>query len=149
MSDVTSGRRPSRSGRPGLARPDPAGPRRLVSSRWASRPGVRWASWAARWVDRASSQSAHSLYKLYLFKNFPRCTAVLRDTHPGFEFFPFRIRIKELKYFNRIKWFRSSWKYAPGCSSRIRILFFTHHESRIQGSKRHGIPDLVPYLECG
>jgi hypothetical protein len=39
--------------------------------------------------------------------------------HPGSEFFPSRIRIKEFKYFNPKKWFLSSRKYDPGCSSRI------------------------------
>ncbi len=33
--------------------------------------------------------------------------------------FPSRIRIKEFKYFNPKKWFLSSRKYDPGCSSRI------------------------------
>jgi hypothetical protein len=41
--------------------------------------------------------------------------------HPGSEFFPSRIRIKEFKYFNPKKWFLSSRKYDPDCSSRIRI----------------------------
>ncbi len=51
--------------------------------------------------------------------------------HPGSEFFPSRIRIfpsririQKFKYFNRRKWFLSSRKYDPGCSSRIRILTF-------------------------
>jgi hypothetical protein len=57
--------------------------------------------------------------------------------HPGY-----RIGIKEFKYFNTIKWFLSSRKYDPVCSSRIRILTF--YPSRIQGSKRHRIPDLDP-----
>jgi hypothetical protein len=39
------------------------------------------------------------------------------------------------------KWFLSSKKYDPGCSSRIRMLTFSHPGSRIQGSKRHPIPD--------
>ncbi len=39
------------------------------------------------------------------------------------------------------KWFLSSKKYDPGCSSRIRMLTFSHPGSRIQGSKRHQIPD--------
>jgi hypothetical protein len=39
------------------------------------------------------------------------------------------------------KWFLSSKKYDPGCSSRIRRLTFSHPGSRIQGSKRHPIPD--------
>jgi hypothetical protein len=56
--------------------------------------------------------------------------------HPGS-----RIRIKEFKYFNPKKWFLSSRKYDPGCSSRIRMLTSTHPGSRIQGSKRHRIPD--------
>jgi len=42
---------------------------------------------------------------------------------PGSELFPSRIRIKEFKYFNppkkQKKWFLSSRKYDPGCSSRI------------------------------
>ncbi len=56
-----------------------------------------------------------------------------------------RIRIKEFKYFNPKKpkaWFLSSRKYDPGCSSRIRMLTF--YPSRIQGSKRHWIPDPDP-----
>jgi hypothetical protein len=40
--------------------------------------------------------------------------------------------------FNLKKLFLSSRKYYPGCSSRIRILSF--YPSRIQGSKRHRIP---------
>jgi hypothetical protein len=55
--------------------------------------------------------------------------------HPGSEFFPSRIHIKEFKYFNPKKLFLSSRKYDSGCSSRIRILIF--YPSRIQGSKRH------------
>jgi hypothetical protein len=68
---------------------------------------------------------------------------------PGSDFFPSRIpdlvsriRIKEFKYFNpkkTKKWFLSSRKYDPGCSSRIRMLTF--YPSRIQGSKKHRIPD--------
>jgi hypothetical protein len=33
-------------------------------------------------------------------------------------------RIREFKYFNPKKWFLSSRKYDPGCSSRIQILTF-------------------------
>ncbi len=73
---------------------------------------------------------------------------------PGSDFFPSRIRTvsipdpgsssknwsistpKKAK-----KWFFSSKKYDPGCSSRIRMLTFSHPGSRIQGSKRHPIPD--------
>ncbi len=40
------------------------------------------------------------------------------------------------------KWFLSSRKYDPGCSSRIRRLTF--YPSRIQGSKRQRIPDPDP-----
>ena len=64
------------------------------------------------------------------------------------------ILIKELKYFNpqkAKKWFLSSKKYDPGCSSRIRMLTFSHPGSRIQGSKRHPIPDPDPqhcYILC-
>jgi hypothetical protein len=54
--------------------------------------------------------------------------------HPGF-----RIRIKEFKYFNpkkTKKWFRSSKKYDPGCSSRIRMLTF--YQSRISDPGSRG-----------
>ncbi len=55
----------------------------------------------------------------------------IRDVYPGSDFFPSRIpdpncshpgsriRIKEFKYFKPKKWFLSSRKYDPGCSSRI------------------------------
>jgi len=52
---------------------------------------------------------------------------------PGSEFLPSRnqifsitgsrIRIQEFKYFNPKKWFLSSQKYDPGCSSRILIFY--------------------------
>jgi hypothetical protein len=41
--------------------------------------------------------------------------------HPGSEFFPSLIRIKEFQYFTPKIDFLSSRKYDPGCSSRIRI----------------------------
>ncbi len=44
--------------------------------------------------------------------------------HPGFGFFPSRIRIKEFKYFKPKKLFLSTRKYDSGCSSRILILIF-------------------------
>jgi hypothetical protein len=49
---------------------------------------------------------------------------------PNFFHHGYRIRIKEFKYFNTKKWFLSSRKYDPGCSSRIRILIC--YPSRIQ-----------------
>ncbi len=63
------------------------------------------------------------------------------------EFFP-RIRIKKIKYFNPKNWFLISRKYDPGCSSRIRILFF--YPSRIpdQEVKKHRIPDPDPQKHC-
>jgi hypothetical protein len=65
--------------------------------------------------------------------------------------FRIRIRIKAVKYFNPKKWFLSSSKYDPGCSPWIRVLIF-FYPSRIQGSKRHRIPDPGPqnciYLVC-
>ena len=66
----------------------------------------------------------------------------IRDVYPGSEFFPSRIRFKELKYLNpTIVSKLSEILYDPGCSSRIRILIFSHPGSRIQLSKRHRIPD--------
>jgi hypothetical protein len=75
---------------------------------------------------------------------------------PGSDFFPSRIPdpnclhpgsrilIKEFKYFNpkkAKKWFLSSKKYVPGCSSRIPDPDADFLPSRIQGSKSHPIPD--------
>jgi hypothetical protein len=61
----------------------------------------------------------------------------------GSEFFPSRIRIKEFKYCNPKKWFLSSRKYDPVCSSRIRILTF--YPSRIPdpGVKKAGSATLA------
>jgi hypothetical protein len=53
--------------------------------------------------------------------------------HPGS-----RIRIKEFKYFNP-KWFLTSRKYDPSCSSRIRILTF--YLSRIPDPGAQKAPD--------
>jgi hypothetical protein len=67
---------------------------------------------------------------------------------PGSEVFPSRIRIFSIPDFESASnylsiltqtWFLSSWKYDPSCSYRIRILIL--YPSRIQGSKRHRIPD--------
>ncbi len=75
---------------------------------------------------------------------------------PGSDFFPSRIPdpnclhpgsrilIKEFKYFNpqkSKKRFLSSKKYDQGCSSRILDPDADFLPSRIQGSKRHPIPD--------
>jgi hypothetical protein len=60
-------------------------------------------------------------------------------SHPGS-----LIRIKEFKYLTRKKWFLNSQKYDPGCSSRIRILIFTHPGSRDQ--KGIGPDPCVRYL---
>jgi hypothetical protein len=73
----------------------------------------------------------------------PRCLSLSRIRirlfsipDPRSEFFypGSQIRIKEFKYFNPKKWFLSSRKYDPGCSSRF------------PGSKRHRarIPDPDP-----
>jgi hypothetical protein len=59
-------------------------------------------------------------------------------SHPGSEFIPSRIRIKEM-FFNPKNLFPSSKKYDPDFTSRIWILTF--YPSRILGSKRHRIPD--------
>ncbi len=72
----------------------------------------------------------------------------IRDVNPGSELFSSRICFIKFKYFNPKKWFLNSRKYDPGCSSRIRIL--TSYPSRIQGLKRHRIPDPDPqhWLVC-
>jgi hypothetical protein len=94
-------------------------------------------------VNKAFSTAMKECHGSGMFFPIPNPTFF----HPGS-----RIRIcsipdpgfasKELQYFNPKKWFLSSRKYNPGCSSRIRIL--TLYPSRIQGSKRHRIPDPDP-----
>jgi hypothetical protein len=84
----------------------------------------------------------------------------IRDVYPGSririfsipdtgsDFFPSQIPDPHqiFRYFNPKNWFLRSRKYDPGCSSRIRILFFYPSKIRIQGSKRHRIPDPDPQL---
>jgi hypothetical protein len=75
----------------------------------------------------------------------------IRDVYPGSDFFPSRIRTvsiqdpgsasKNLSILTQKKWFLSSRKYDPGCSSRIPDPDADFYPSRIQGSKRHRIPD--------
>jgi hypothetical protein len=57
--------------------------------------------------------------------------------HPGS-----RVRIKESKYLNPKKLFLSSRKYDLGCPSQILFCY----PFRIQGSKRHRIPDPQHWL---
>ncbi len=54
-----------------------------------------------------------------------------------------RIRITEFNYFLPIKLFLSCRKYDPGYLPRSQILNFC--PSRIQGSKRHQVPDPDPH----
>jgi hypothetical protein len=63
------------------------------------------------------------------------------------------IRIKEFKYFNPRKWFLSSRKYDPGCSSRIRILTFYLSQIPDPGVKKapdpgSGSATVVAHPEC-
>ncbi len=72
----------------------------------------------------------------------PGCLSRIPDPtffHPGSELSSSRIRIEEFKYFNQKKWFLSSRKYDPGCSSRIRMLTF--YPSRIPDSGVKKTPD--------
>ncbi len=71
----------------------------------------------------------------------------IRDVYLGSEFFPSRIRIKELKYFNPKKSFWAPRKWDPGCSSRIRVLiFFTHPGSRGQKGTGSGSTTLLRWF---
>jgi hypothetical protein len=79
------------------------------------------------------------------------CGSGMFISDPGSDFFPSRIpdpncfhpgsriRIKEFKYFNPKKWFLSSRKYDPGCSSRLQILTF--YPSRIPDPGVKKAPD--------
>jgi hypothetical protein len=77
----------------------------------------------------------------------------IRDVYPGSDFFPSRspdpnclypgsrIRIKEFKCFNPKKWFLSSRKYDPGCSSRIPDTDADFYSSRIPDPGVKKAPD--------
>ena len=70
---------------------------------------------------------------------------------PGSEFFPYRFCIKKFQYFNPQKFFLSSRKYDPGCSFQIPdpdrdFLSIPNPGFRIQGSKRHRIPDFGSWI---
>jgi hypothetical protein len=72
-----------------------------------------------------------------------------RIPDPGSELSPSRIRIEEFKYFNPKKWFLSSRKYDPGCSSRIPdpdAYFLPIPDPRSRGKKGTGsrIRNTVP-----
>jgi hypothetical protein len=62
------------------------------------------------------------------------CVASVSVADPGclpwIRLFPSRNPNKEFKYFNPKISFLSSRQYDPGCSSRIRIMIFTHPGSR-------------------
>jgi hypothetical protein len=96
-----------------------------------------------------------SALQIYEVRGPVLCSVAVRDVYPGSDFFPSRIRTvtvpdpgsaSKFQLFNPKKWFLSSRKYDPGCSSRIRMLNF--YPSRIQGSKRHRIPDPDPQHWC-
>ncbi len=88
------------------------------------------------------------------------CRSGMLITDPGSNFFPSRIpdpnclhsgsriRIKEFKHFNpkktKTKWFLSSRKYDPDVHPGSGCWLSTHPGSRVQGSKKHRIPDLDP-----
>jgi hypothetical protein len=82
---------------------------------------------------------AHPDYQQVCVTRVVHSVSRIRDVFPGSDFFPSRIRIKEFKYFNKKKWFPSSRKYDPGCSSRIRMLTF--YPSRIQDPGAKKAPD--------
>jgi hypothetical protein len=78
----------------------------------------------------------------------------IRDVYPGSDFFPSRILTvfipdpgSSSKNFSILtpkkakKWFLSSKKYDPSCSSRIRMLTFSHPGSRGQKDTQSRIPD--------
>jgi hypothetical protein len=76
----------------------------------------------------------------------------IRDVYPGSRIRLFSIpdpgssskNLSILTLKKAKKWFLSSKKYDPGCSSRIPDLDADFLPSRIQGSKRHPIPDPDP-----
>jgi hypothetical protein len=96
----------------------------------AATPGLYTAPWAPALLDDTSRRPDHLLKA----KNKRKTTifhTVLRiwDVYPGSDFFPSRIRTvsipdpgsasKNLRILTPKKWFLSSRKYDPGCSSRI------------------------------
>ncbi len=107
-------------------------------------------TWDIKYVFRFRSNVAVAETPIDKFIRYGIPVLRIRDVYPGSRFkIPIpvpnfshpgsRIRIKEFKYCNPKKWFLSSRKYDPGCSSWIRILILSHPGSRIQGPKRHWI----------
>ncbi len=87
----------------------------------------------------------------------------IRDVYPGSEFFPSRIlifpsripiRIKEISIFlTKKKWFLSSRKYDPDCSSRIGIPdpepdFLPIPDPGSRGQKATGSATLLRWFVC-
>jgi hypothetical protein len=75
----------------------------------------------------------------------------IRDVYPGSEYFHPECASKNLNILTQEKWFLSSRKYDPGCSSRIRIqIFFTHPGSRCQkGTGSATLETAIPFLHLG
>jgi hypothetical protein len=78
---------------------------------------------------------------------FECCGSGMFILDPGSEFFPSRIRIfpsqirdPHQRIVTQKKWFLSSRKYDPGCSSWIPDKILTFYPSWIPGSKRQRIP---------
>jgi hypothetical protein len=101
-------------------------------------------------------KTPYFLFRCYSFIDRQCCGSGMFIPDPGSDFFPSRIPdqtffhpgsriLKEFKYFNpqksKKKWFLSSKKYDPGCSSRIPDPDADFFPSRIPGSKRYPIPD--------
>ncbi len=122
--------------------PAPHGPGRLTGGyNIFSRYGSSW-SYRRRKMWHCESSVADPLSRISdpNFSHLGSRIRIISIPHPGS-----RIHIKKFKYgISTQKLFRSSQTYDPGCSSRNRILIFTHPWSWIQGSKRHWIPDPNP-----
>jgi hypothetical protein len=89
-----------------------------------------------------------------MIQRFGHAVWRIRNVYPGSDFFPSRIltvsipdpgslskNLSILTPKKAKKWFLCSKKYDPGCSSRIPDPDADFLPSRIQGSKRHPIPD--------
>ncbi len=105
--------------------------------REAARPGPGYLPLSWRWP-------ADKVQRTLLYDQCCGSGMFIRIPDPNF--FPSRIRIREFKYFNPKKWFHP-------LGNMIRVVhsgswLFTHPGSRIQGSKRHRIPDSDPQ-HCG
>ncbi len=139
--------------------PTPGSPRSRRSTA-SSRPGT-----TSRTLGKVGTGSYRNVFfpcgtgsgRTQKFVDLFWSVLLIRDVYTGSDLFPSRIRIfsipvpgstsKNFKYFNPKKWFLSSRKYDPGCSSRIRIQTFFPSRIPYPGSRGQSTGSRISVLD--